>query len=134
MKPHLTHLFMEVSDMTAARRFWIDALGLELLDDRGAYIAVGGNGGFAIGIEQVPDGQVSADGPEITLRVDDVDATVARLRELGVQIETEPADQPWQARHAWLHDPDGRRMSIYSTDTPTMAMKSIEGPSGGARG
>jgi catechol 2,3-dioxygenase-like lactoylglutathione lyase family enzyme len=84
------------------------------------------HGGFAIGIEQAQDGNVSPDGPEITLRVDDVDATVERLKSVDVEIEEGPIDQPWQARHAWLRDPDGRRMSIYSTDTPSMAMKSVE--------
>lgn len=127
MRPHLTHLFMEVGDLEQAKRFWLEALGLELLDDRGVYIAVGGNGGFAIGIEQVPKGQVSPDGPEITVRVEDVDAAVERLTSLGIEIEEGPVDQPWQARHAWLRDPDGRRMSIYSTDKPTMAMTSVAG-------
>lgn len=126
MRPHLTHLFMEVGDLEKARWFWVEALGLELLDDRGPYIAVGGSGGFAIGLEEAPGGAVSAEGPEITLRVDDVDAAVERLKGMGIEFETEPEDQPWQARHAWLRDPDGRRMSIYSTDTPTMAMKSVE--------
>ncbi len=125
MRPHLTHLFMEVGDLEQAKRFWLEALGLELLDDRGVYIAVGGSGGFAIGIEQVPKEQVSPDGPEITVRVEDVDAAADRLTSLGIEIEEGPADQPWQARHAWLRDPDGRRMSIYSTDTPTMAMTSV---------
>ena len=128
MKPHLTHLFMEVGDLEKAKWFWTEALGLRLLDDRGAYFAVGGHGGFAIGIEQAAPGKASPEGPEITLRVQDVDETVARLRSLDVEIEQEPADQPWQARHAWLRDPDGRRMSIYSTNTPTMAMTSIDEP------
>ena len=126
LRPQLTHLFMEVGDMEKAKWFWLEALGLQLLDDRGVYIAVGGHGGFAIGIEQAPKGQVSAEGPEITLRVDDVDAVVERLKSLGVEIEEGPSDQPWQARHAWLRDPDGRRMSIYSTETPTMVMRSVE--------
>ncbi len=126
MRPHLTHLFMEVGSLEQAKRFWLDALGLQLLDDRGVYIAIGGNGGFAIGIEEVPKDSVSSEGPEITLRVDDVDATIERLKSFDIEIEEGPADQPWQARHAWLRDPDGRRMSIYSTDTPTMAMKSVE--------
>ena len=126
LRPQLTHLFMEVGDMEKAKWFWLEALGLQLLDDRGAYIAVGGSGGFAIGIEQAPTGRVSPEGPEITLRVDDVDAVVVRLKSLGVEIEEEPSDQPWRARHAWLRDPDGRRMSIYSTETPTMVMQSVE--------
>lgn len=70
---------MEVGDLEKAKWFWLDALGLQLLDDRGVYIVVGGSGGFAIGIEQAPKGQVSPEGPEITLRVDDVDAVVDRL-------------------------------------------------------
>jgi len=120
MEPHLTHLFMEVGDLQRAKWFWTEALGLRLLDDRGVYIAVGGNGGFAIGIEQVPAAHVSASGPELTLRVDDVDATAARLAVLGIEIIEGPADQPWGARHAWLRDPDGRRMSIYSSSGTIM--------------
>ena len=115
MQPHLTHLFMEVGDIQQAKRFWTEVIGLRLLGDRGVYIAVGGNGGFAIGIEQVAADRVSSQGPELTVRVADVDAAVARLRELGVTITEDPVDQPWGARHAWLLDPDGRRMSIYSS-------------------
>jgi catechol 2,3-dioxygenase-like lactoylglutathione lyase family enzyme len=63
---------------------------------------------------------VSPPGPEITVRVEDVDAAVARLRDLGIEIVEGPADQPWGARHAWLRDPDGRRMSIYSSPQPIM--------------
>jgi catechol 2,3-dioxygenase-like lactoylglutathione lyase family enzyme len=120
MKPHLTHLFMEVGDLQRAKWFWTEAVGLQLLEHRGPYIAVGGNGGFAIGIEQGAPGTVSADGPELTLRVDDVDAVAMRLRDLGIEIEESPADQPWGARHAWLRDPDGRRMSIYSAAASIM--------------
>lgn len=120
MQPQLTHLFMEVADLARARWFWTEAIGLELLDDRGPYIRVGGGGGFAIGIEQAADGQVSPPGPEINVRVDDVDAVVARLRDLGIEIIEDPTDQPWGARHAWLRDPDGRRMSIYSSAHPIM--------------
>lgn len=71
MEPHLTHLFMELGDLQRAKWSWTEALGLKLLDDRGVYIAVGGNGGFAIGIEQVPADRVSRGGPDLTLRVAD---------------------------------------------------------------
>jgi catechol 2,3-dioxygenase-like lactoylglutathione lyase family enzyme len=120
LRPHLTHLFMEAGDLQRARWFWTDAIGLELLDDHGAYIRVGGGGGFSIGIEQAAPGRVSPPGPEITVRVENVDAVVARLLDLGIEIVEGPSDQPWGARHAWLLDPDGRRMSIYSSPHPIM--------------
>jgi YD repeat-containing protein len=118
MTARLTHLFMEVGDLERARWFWVEAIGLELVDDRGPYIRVGGHGGFGIGIEQAA-GEVDAGGPEIVVYVPDVDASVRRIGEFGIAIEEGPADQPWGARHAWLRDPDGRRISIHSTDHPT---------------
>jgi catechol 2,3-dioxygenase-like lactoylglutathione lyase family enzyme len=120
MQPQLTHLFMEVGDLVRARWFWTEGIGLELLEDRGPYIRVGGGGGFALGIEQAPDGRARTDGDEICVRVANVDALTDRLRRLGVTIVEPPADQPWGGRHAWLLDPDGRRISIYSADRPIM--------------
>jgi predicted enzyme related to lactoylglutathione lyase len=93
-------------------------MGLELLEERGVYIAVGGNNGFALGIEQTARPVV--DGPELTVRVEDVDVTTERLRSLGVPILEEPATMPWGSRHAWIADPDGRRMSIYSATGTVM--------------
>jgi catechol 2,3-dioxygenase-like lactoylglutathione lyase family enzyme len=118
MKPRLTHVFMEVGDLARARWFWLEAMGLELLEDRGAYISVGGNNGFALGLEQtaIP----VREGPELTLRVEDVDATTERLRGLGVKVIEEPADMPWGSRHAWIADPDGRLMSIYAASGTVM--------------
>lgn len=43
---------------------------------------------------------------------DDCDAAVARLREAGVAISEEPADQPWGERVARVLDPDGNEVII----------------------
>ena len=116
---------MEVASLEAARRFWVEILGLEVVQEHPGYLAVGGNGGFALGIEQVPQNRVDSGGPELTMRVPDVAAMVERLRAHGVACG-EPAPQPWGATHAWLLDPDGRRMSIYSTATNQMGMPDPE--------
>ncbi len=118
MSAVLSHLFMEVGDLEAARRFWVEAVGLDLLEDRGPYIRVGdaGGEGFTIGIEETAE-PATREHAEITVRVDDLDAAIARLEGHGVAIEEGPADQPWGARHAWFRDPDGRRMSIYGDTT-----------------
>jgi catechol 2,3-dioxygenase-like lactoylglutathione lyase family enzyme len=111
MPSSLSHLFMLTADLAAARRFWVDMLGLEALMEGDGYLRVGGGDGFHIGIEQGDPGPTGS--VQITVKVDDVDGTYRRLISAGVEFEAPPADQPWGARHAWLADPDGRRISIY---------------------
>jgi lactoylglutathione lyase len=43
---------------------------------------------------------------ELCAYVDDVDATVERIRAAGFSIVTEPLDQPWGERVAYVEDPD----------------------------
>lgn len=54
-------------------------------------------------------GVVRADDPRVVLwvYVDDVDETVAGLRDAGVSITQEPEDMPWGERVAHAEDPDG---------------------------
>jgi catechol 2,3-dioxygenase-like lactoylglutathione lyase family enzyme len=37
------------------------------------------------------------------------------LSAAGTRFDGEPADQEWGARHVWLADPDGNRLSLFST-------------------
>ena len=111
----LSHLFVHVQDLARTRRFYVDLLGLEVLMEGGGYLRVGGSGGFHIGFEERGAGEVGSTGIELVVRVDDVDAAYRRLRDTGVVFDLPPAVQPWGARHAWLRDPDGYRLSIFST-------------------
>ena len=43
----------------------------------------------------------------------DLDGTVAQLCERGIQFETEPKDQPWLWREAYLKDPDGNVICLF---------------------
>lgn len=120
MTPHLSHLFVSVRDLHATHRFYVEQLGLEVLvggPDR-TYMRVGGGGGFHIGFEAIPAAAVPTDGIEIVIRVADVDALYEQLMAAGVAVEVPPADQVWGARHGWLRDPSGYRVSIYSTEGP----------------
>ncbi len=111
-----SHLFVHVRDIRRARRFYVDLLGLDVLLESDGYLRLGGDDGFHIGIEERGARDVGAPGIEIVVRVPDVDLAFERLREAGIAL-TAPVDQPWGARHAWLHDPDGYRLSIYSPAT-----------------
>jgi predicted enzyme related to lactoylglutathione lyase len=44
---------------------------------------------------------------------DDLDATVARLKEGGLRFESESQDQPWLWREAFLKDPDGNVICLF---------------------
>ena len=110
----LSHLFVLVSDLERARRFYIDELGLDLLVETPGYIRVGGGGRFHLGIEAGRPENVSAPGIEIVIQVDDVDRRYRELVAGGVRFSGPPEDQERGARHAWLIDPDGYRLSIYS--------------------
>jgi catechol 2,3-dioxygenase len=109
----LSHLFVHVTDLRASRAFYVDRLGLDILLEEPGYLRVGGPEGFHIGMEEVPD-HVGSEGIEIVVRVPDVDEAYERLRSLDVPFETPPQDMPWGARHAWLRDPSGYRLSIFS--------------------
>ena len=54
------------------------------------------------------------DGPrlQLTLEVDDVDATCARLSALGVTLLNGPIDRPWGPRTATFQDPAGHVWEI----------------------
>ena len=113
MRPTFSHLFLHVRDLAHTRDFYVGRLGLEALAEEAAYLRLGGGDGFSIGVEERTAAEIGAPGIELEVRVDDVDSLAAELRAAGIAV-TEPTDQPWGARHAWLHDPDGYRLSIWS--------------------
>ena len=110
----LSHLFIVVTDLARSREFYVGSLGLEVLVDEHGYMRVGGQGGFHLGIEEGDPAQVGATGIEIVVEVDDVDSRYRELVAAGVTFNGPPEDQPWGARHAWLSDPDGYRLSIFT--------------------
>jgi catechol 2,3-dioxygenase-like lactoylglutathione lyase family enzyme len=110
--PRLSHVFVHVTDLAASRMFYVEQLGLRVLMEEPGYLRVGSTGGFHIGMEEDP--AVGSEGIEIVIEVPDVDVAYRRLEERGVAFDQPPADMPWGARHAWLRDPSGYRLSIYT--------------------
>jgi catechol 2,3-dioxygenase-like lactoylglutathione lyase family enzyme len=57
----------------------------------------------------------------VEFRVDDVDGSAGRLRELGVELVLEPTTQPWGNRSVLFRDPDGNLVNFF---TPVRAASS----------
>jgi len=49
----------------------------------------------------------------VYFEVDDLDSMVTRLESTGVEFETDPVDQRWLWREAYLRDPAGNRICLY---------------------
>jgi lactoylglutathione lyase len=55
---------------------------------------------------------------ELCVYVDDMDATCARLRELGSRELRPPVDEEWGERRAYFADPDGNTLHLAMTLVP----------------
>lgn len=49
----------------------------------------------------------------VYFEVDDIDATVHASQEKGIEFDSEPHDQEWLWREAYLSDPAGNQLCIY---------------------
>jgi catechol 2,3-dioxygenase-like lactoylglutathione lyase family enzyme len=85
------HSILFARDADAAREFFSDVLGLESVDAGGGWLI------FALppaelAIHPAEGGEVRH---ELYLMTDDLDGTLAQLRERGVSIASEPSDGGW---------------------------------------
>ncbi len=105
------HVSVNVDDVPAAERFYVEVLGLTRRDDRPAFAFAGAwldCGGQQLHLIEgtVPD----AHGQHVALAVDDLDAAVAELRERGVEVGGPRA--VGAARQAFLRDPAGNLVEL----------------------
>lgn len=105
------HVSINVDDVEAARRFYVDVLGLRERTDRPAFRFAGA--WLDLGEQQVHliDAAVPTDqGQHFAVRVADLDAAVAELRAKGVEVSEPVAVGP--GRQSFLHDPSGNRIEL----------------------
>lgn len=51
--------------------------------------------------------------PVVYFECDDLDTKVAELKERGVEFDSDPVDQSWLWREAYLRDPDGNVICLF---------------------
>jgi lactoylglutathione lyase len=121
----LTQIRLIVSDFPAAFRFYRDVLGLtpQESSDAGPYAKFSlPQGSAAIALHDradlaqvLPELTSTSEGGERTLiviKVDDVDATLAQLRERGAKIEKDASERWGRLRVAYLRDPEGNLIEL----------------------
>lgn len=102
-----------VSDKERARKFYQETLELQPTSSGmdGAWVEYD-LGTATIGVGCHPAWQPSRDGTTVAFEVDDIDATIAKLKERGVAFDMEKMETPvcWMAQ---FRDPDGNKLVVH---------------------
>lgn len=120
----VTVVSVPVSDQQAAKAFYTDLLGFELIaeatfGDDLRWIQVGPAGGQAsltlvTWFDQMPAGSLRG----LVIETDDLDQDYERLTASGVTFLGPPSPQPG-GTFATLVDPDGNQISLRQANSPT---------------
>jgi catechol 2,3-dioxygenase-like lactoylglutathione lyase family enzyme len=103
---------VETQNPAAAKRFYQDVLGLDVLMDFGWIATYGSQQKMIVQISFLSQGGSDTPPPDVSIEVDDVDAALERMRAAGFPIEYGPADEPWGVRRFYVRDPFGKLVNI----------------------
>jgi uncharacterized glyoxalase superfamily protein PhnB len=108
-----------VRDADAARRFYGDLLGGEVTftfpgdDGKPVYLGVDiGSSHIGLGVDPDTFDWPSPRPISLWIYTNDCDGLIERLRDAGVAVTAEPADQVWGERVARVLDPDGNEVVV----------------------
>ena len=101
-------------DIAAARRFYHDVLGLDVVMDLGWIATYGSQETMTVQISFMAQGGSGTPVPDLSIEVDDVDMAFDAMQDAGFAIEHGPADEPWGVRRFYVRDPFGRLVNILS--------------------
>jgi catechol 2,3-dioxygenase-like lactoylglutathione lyase family enzyme len=101
-----------VLDPGAAKRFYQDMLGLDLLMDHGWIATYGSSEKMSVQISFASEGGSGTPVPDLSIEVDDLDAALNRVKKANVAIEYGPVDEPWGVRRFFVRDPLGKLVNI----------------------
>lgn len=103
---------IDTRNIAAARRFYGEVLGLDVLMDHGWIATYGSAEPMQVQISFAAEGGSGTATPDLSIEVDDVDAALGAMREAGFPIEYGPADEPWGVRRFYVRDPFGKLVNI----------------------
>jgi catechol 2,3-dioxygenase-like lactoylglutathione lyase family enzyme len=102
------------TDITAAKRFYRDVLGLEIMMELGWIATYGSRQQMEVQISIASEGGSGTPVPDLSIEVDDFDAALAAMQAAGFPIEYGPVDEPWGVRRFYVRDPFGKLVNILS--------------------
>src|SRR4051812_43638571 len=84
---------VETPDPAAAKRFYCDILGLDVLMDQGWIVTLGSREKMSVQISFASEGGSGAPTPDLSIEVDDLDEALRRVKKAKVPLEYGPAKE-----------------------------------------
>ncbi len=100
------------TDTAAARAFYQDVLGMDLLMDHGWLITFGSNERMRTQLSIATEGGSGTPTPDLSIEVDDLDEALQRCAAAGITPEYGPVSEPWGVRRFFVRDPYNRLINI----------------------
>jgi catechol 2,3-dioxygenase-like lactoylglutathione lyase family enzyme len=108
----LNQVTVSARDLAASIAFY-RTLGLKLIvrnDQYARFECPDGDSTFSLHLDPAAGGVKET---TIYFENDDLDAMVQRLKAQGIAFESDPVDQTWRWREAYLRDPTGNVICLY---------------------
>ena len=105
------HAIMYVADLPSSLQFYVDRLGLSVLDryeNVYARLRTSGDGTLALHVVE-PGQQVASEGIRLYFEVRNLEKFCEKLQRAGISITAPPKMMPWGWKHAYLDDPNGHK-------------------------
>ena len=103
---------IETEDLAAARSFYQDVLGMDIVMDHGWMTTYGSSEKMTVQVSFARQGGSGTPVPDLSIEVDDVDAALAGMEAAGFEIEYGPVNEPWGVRRFFVRDPLGKLINI----------------------
>jgi catechol 2,3-dioxygenase-like lactoylglutathione lyase family enzyme len=103
---------LHAREPAAARAFYADLLGLEVVMDHGWIATLGVPGREAVQLSVMGDDATAPVAPDVSIEVDDVDAVHAEAVWRGLEIVHPLTDEPWGVRRFFVRDPTGAVVNV----------------------
>jgi catechol 2,3-dioxygenase-like lactoylglutathione lyase family enzyme len=101
-----------VDNVDAARGFYGDLLGMNLVMDHGWILTFASDHATVPQISVATEGGSGAPVPDLSIEVDDLDEVYGRVLAAGIAIEYGPVQESWGVRRFFVRDPFGRLLNI----------------------
>ena len=101
-----------VEDLSRAKAFYGDILGMHIVMDHGWIMTFASAGNTAPQISVATDGGSGTPVPDYSIEVDNLDEIHRQCVAAGMEIEYGPINEPWGVRRFYVRDPFGRLLNI----------------------